>query len=128
MKNIISFIVFFALLHTVQAKVVDYNVSHWSYSDETTNGWSNWELKNVKMSIDYATSTIYFHLNPISKYEITKVVGNETYAAMVATHDNITVEIELRRLSKTLAEMTIYYGRTAKNTPLGFRILINGLE
>lgn len=128
MKKVFFLSLFFLFLQLIQAKTTDYNISHWSYSDETTNGWSDWELKNVKMSIDYDKATIYFHLNPISKYEIIEIVDNETYVSMVATHDNITVEIEIRRLSRSLAEMTIYYGITAKGTPLGFRLLINDLQ
>ena len=115
-------------MQLIQAKTIDYNISHWSYSNETTNGWSDWELKNVKMSINYDKATIYFHLNPISKYEIIEIVDNETYISMVATHDNIIVEIEIRRLSRSLAEMTIYYGMTDIGTPLGFRLLINDLQ
>lgn len=128
MKKVFFLSFFFLFLQLIQAKTIDYNISHWSYSDETTNGWSDWELKNVKMSIDYDKATIYFHLNPTSKYEIIEIVDNETYVSMVATHDNITVEIEIRRLSRSLAEMTIYYGITAKGTPLGFRLLINDLQ
>lgn len=128
MKKVFFLSFFFLFLQLIQAKTIDYNISHWSHSDETTNGWSDWELKNVKMSIDYDKATIYFHLNPISKYEIIEIVDNETYVSMVATHDNITVEIEIRRLSRSLAEMTIYYGITAKGTPLGFRLLINDLQ
>ena len=128
MKKALVILFFCLFLQLIQAKTIDYNISHWSYSNEITNGWSDWELKNVKMSINYDKATIYFHLNPISKYEIIEIVDNETYISMVATHDNIIVEIEIRRLSRSLAEMTIYYGMTDIGTPLGFRLLINDLQ
>lgn len=128
MKNIISFIVFFALLHTVQAKTMVFNVPKWTHIDETTNGnWANWETTNARMFVnyttDYTTSAITFDINPETKYEIIEKVNHKSYTSMLAKRGDIIVEIEIRKLTKTTAELAIYYKHT-KDLTLGLKCLI----